>query len=331
MRNKILLTSLFFLFVIFIGPIHSHAQSADSVIASAKKYLGVRYVFGGTTPAGFDCSGFLRYVFNENGMSLPRTASEQYKVGTSVAKSQLKKGDLVFFQTYKRGASHSGIYLGDGKFISATSSKGVSIASINDPYYWGSRYLGAKRVLKEKLPTLATGKYHDVPSTFWAYNEITDLGVKKIVNGYDQSLFYPNKTLTRAEAAAIISRVKQLPTSNNKTTFPDVANNHWANEAIYATVQAGYFGGFEDQTFRPDEPLSREQVATLFNRVFELEDRESIVTFNDVNESDWAYNDIETFVAHRITVGFADNTYRPKDGVSRAQFVVFLYRILKME
>lgn len=228
------------------------------------------------------------------------------------------------------------MYLGNGKFISATSSKGVSIASINDPYYWGPRYIGAKRVLKEKpvvkiLPTLAPGNYHDVSTNFWAYQEITDLGVQQIVNGYEQSLFYPNKTLTRAEAAAIIARVKELPSPSNKDAFPDVSANHWAIEPIYAAVEAGYFGGYEDHTFRPDEPLSREQVATLFNRVFNLEDKDSIVSFNDVNEADWSYNDIETFVAHEITVGFDDNTYRPKSGVSRAQFVVFLHRILKME
>lgn len=332
MRKNLILTSLAFILAILILPVHSHAQSADSIIASAKKHLGVRYVFGGTTPSGFDCSGFLRYVFNENGIQLPRTASEQYNVGTPVAKSALQKGDLVFFETYKRGPSHSGIYLGDGTFISATSSKGVAIVSLNDPYYWGPRYIGAKRVLKDEpvqmiLAQLAPGKYHDVSNNHWAYEEIKQLGENNIVNGVGQSLFLPNKTLTRAEAATIINRVKQLPASSATYSYPDIAN-HWAIDSINAAIEAGYFTGFEDGTFRPNDQLTREQVAALFNRVFALEEKEAVVTFIDVDENHWSYSHIKTFIANNITVGFGDNTYRPTEGVTRAQFVVFLHRVL---
>ncbi|ERT57796.1 C40 family peptidase [Megasphaera vaginalis (ex Srinivasan et al. 2021)] len=115
------------------------------IVSSAYRYLGVPYVFGGNTPSGFDCSGFTRYVFSHNGITLPRMADEQYLVGASVRRRDLVPGDLVFFSTYASGVSHSGIYVGDDNFISATSSGGIRIDSLNSDY-WSSRYVGAKRV-----------------------------------------------------------------------------------------------------------------------------------------------------------------------------------------
>ena len=115
------------------------------VVQEAMRYQGVPYVFGGTSPNGFDCSGFTRYIFAQAGINLPRAADEQYEVGQNVSYGQLQSGDLVYFTTYEPGASHVGIYLGNGQFISATSSRGIAIARI-DSGYWGDRYLGARRV-----------------------------------------------------------------------------------------------------------------------------------------------------------------------------------------
>lgn len=117
---------------------------ARRIVQTSFQYIGVPYVFGGTTPSGFDCSGFVRYVYANAGISLPRAADEQFESGYAV--SNLQPGDLVFFSTYTYGASHSGIYLGNGKFISATSSSGVRIDNLYDGY-WGSCYIGARRVL----------------------------------------------------------------------------------------------------------------------------------------------------------------------------------------
>ncbi|MBQ1617247.1 MAG: NlpC/P60 family protein [Selenomonadaceae bacterium] len=116
------------------------------IVASSMQYLGVPYVFGGTTPNGFDCSGYVRYVFANAGIYLPRTADAQYECGYPVSTAELVPGDLVFFSTYEAGASHVGIYLGDGNFINASSSRGVSIASLYSSY-WGSCYIGARRVM----------------------------------------------------------------------------------------------------------------------------------------------------------------------------------------
>ena len=121
--------------------------SASAIVKQGKKYLGVKYVYGGASPKGFDCSGFTSYTFKQQGMAIPRSAAEQYKKGVAVSKNNLKAGDLVFFKTSStKKVSHVGIYIGSGKFIHS-AGKGVSITSINDPYYWKSRYVGAKRVL----------------------------------------------------------------------------------------------------------------------------------------------------------------------------------------
>ena len=116
------------------------------IVSRAAKYKGVPYVFGGTTTKGFDCSGYVQYVFKDCKAKLPRLADEQALQGIFVTQKQLRPGDLVFFTTYAAGASHVGIYAGDGHFWSASSSKGVMLSSLKDDY-WKQRYYGARRVL----------------------------------------------------------------------------------------------------------------------------------------------------------------------------------------
>ncbi len=116
------------------------------IVQTSMEYIGVPYVFGGTTPSGFDCSGYVRYVFANAGIYLPRMADEQYEMGMPVSTDELVAGDLVFFTTYTYGASHVGIYLGEGNFINASSSRGVAIDSLYSSY-WGSCYIGARRVV----------------------------------------------------------------------------------------------------------------------------------------------------------------------------------------
>ncbi len=123
-------------------------DKAKAILEEADKYLGIMYVYGGTTPAGFDCSGFVRYVFNNCGITLKRVSRDQYAYnGESVAKSELQPGDLVFFGSGGY-VSHVGIYAGGGQMIhSPSTGKSICYTSINSNYYL-SHYIGAKRVLK---------------------------------------------------------------------------------------------------------------------------------------------------------------------------------------
>ena len=127
--------------------LNGESNLASQIIANAKQHLGTPYVWGGTTPKGFDCSGLVQYVFQLSGINLPRTTTEQVKVGTYVSKSNLQPGDLVFLQnTYRQGVSHVGIYIGDGQMIHASSSKGVVISKLSSSYYT-QHYHSARRVL----------------------------------------------------------------------------------------------------------------------------------------------------------------------------------------
>lgn len=118
------------------------SASGSAVVAYAKQYLGCRYVSGGTSPSGFDCSGFTTYVYKHFGVTLNRTAAGQYSNGTAV--TSLQAGDLVMF-SYGKGISHVGIYIGGNQFIhSANSRSGVRIDSLSGSYK--SRFVGARRI-----------------------------------------------------------------------------------------------------------------------------------------------------------------------------------------
>jgi cell wall-associated NlpC family hydrolase len=123
-------------------------DKTETLINNAMQLIGVRYRWGGNTPqSGLDCSGFVRYVFNDTfGFLLPRKSSQMSKVGLQIRKDELQPGDLVFFNTMRHAFSHVGIYLGDNKFIHAPS-KGKSIR-VDDmtKVYWEKRYNGARRL-----------------------------------------------------------------------------------------------------------------------------------------------------------------------------------------
>lgn len=122
----------------------SRGGDSSEIVKNALSLQGVPYVFGGTTRNGFDCSGFTQYVYKGSGITLPRDSYSQFGTGTAVQKDQLQPGDLVFFTTYSKGASHVGIYIGGGSFVHASNS-GVRTTSLSDSYYL-SRYVGARRV-----------------------------------------------------------------------------------------------------------------------------------------------------------------------------------------
>jgi len=135
---------------------NSLAQTAmeynkENMLINAKKHLGGKYVWGGTHPKGFDCSGYTQYIYKKEGVDIPRTAYEQSKVGKEVSRFRLKKGDLLFFLTDKSRnipVTHVGMYIGDGKFIHAASKrKGIIITSLDNSKY-SLLFVKATRIIK---------------------------------------------------------------------------------------------------------------------------------------------------------------------------------------
>lgn len=113
---------------------------------TALSLRGAPYRNGGVSPDGFDCSGFVRYVYQQHGVAMPREVREQFKVGKQIDRDRLEAGDLVFFSTVAPGASHVGIVIGGDQFVHAPSEKGVVRVESLSQQYWASRFIGAKRV-----------------------------------------------------------------------------------------------------------------------------------------------------------------------------------------
>jgi murein DD-endopeptidase / murein LD-carboxypeptidase len=121
-------------------------NSPDDIIRTALALRGTPYRNGGTDPTGFDCSGFVQYVFAQHGVALPREVREQFRAGEPVRRTSIEPGDLVFFTTDSRGPSHVGVAIDSHRFVHAPSSRGsVRVERYSDEY-WSSRLLGARRV-----------------------------------------------------------------------------------------------------------------------------------------------------------------------------------------
>jgi cell wall-associated NlpC family hydrolase len=118
---------------------------AKNLISLAKEYLGVKYQWGGETPQGWDCSGFVQWLYGQQGVQVPRTSQEQWRAGTPIDRSQLQPGDVVFFHLEPTGPTHEGLYLGGGKFAHAPHTGDVTkISSLNSRYY-RQAFAGARR------------------------------------------------------------------------------------------------------------------------------------------------------------------------------------------
>jgi len=122
------------------------AVSPSTIVDTAMKLRGIPYRNGGSDPSGFDCSGFVQWVFAKNGVLLPREVREQYGAGQKIGLRDVQPGDLVFFQTVSRGASHVGVVIGADQFVHAPSSTGVVRVERFTAAYWSKRFVGARRV-----------------------------------------------------------------------------------------------------------------------------------------------------------------------------------------
>lgn len=132
-------------------PSPTDTAGSPDLIATAMALRGIPYRNGGTEPSrGFDCSGFVQWVFAQHGTILPRETRAQYDEGRKLDRDDVEAGDLVFFETVGRGASHVGIALGAGQFVHAPSSRGVVRVESYTSEYWASRWVGARRISRSE-------------------------------------------------------------------------------------------------------------------------------------------------------------------------------------
>ena len=282
----------------------AEAATKEQLISTANKYIGVPYVYGGTTSKGLDCSGFTQLVFKNLGITIPRTSSQQYNTGKAISKANLQTGDLVFFNTSGAGVSHVGIYTGNNKFIHSATNKGVITSSINDPYYWGSRYVGAKRVA-----TLTDEMESEVKSAEIDFTVFT----------------------SRSEVALKLASTLNLDTSNTNSPFVDVKSDSKYAGAVTALNKLNVFTGDQNGKFNPSSPLTRSQMAKVLVEAFDLKMTNKVVTFKDVKQNAWDYSYIKILASNGITVGNSDGTYGGSSYVTHTQLNAFIERAKKIK
>ena len=286
--------------MIFTSVHEAEAATITELTNTAKEYIGTPYKYGGTNiNTGIDCSAYTQMVFSKLGISLDRTSKAQYQQGTSISKENLKAGDLVFFNTSGEGISHVGIYLENGDFISATTSSGVVIAKLNDPYYWESRYVGAKR--------------------------IANFTAEEVKNAEIDFSIYAS----RGEVALQLAEALALDISNTNSSFPDVKPTSTYAGAAVALNKLGVFNGDSNGKFNPGSPLTRAQLAKVLVEAFDLRLQEQAEQFTDVPSSHWASNYVAILSSNKITTGKGDGTFGINDNVTLKQLNTFLDRLTK--
>ncbi|WP_053167650.1 S-layer homology domain-containing protein, partial [Planococcus glaciei] len=174
------------------------------------------------------------------------------------------------------------------------------------------------------IAQVQAAKYSDFTSSHWAFLEVSYLVDKKILTGYPDGRFLPEKNATRAEAAKMLSIALNLKTPKVNTLYKDVSSSHWAKDYIVAATNNGLFNGYPDGSFRPDQVLTRGEMSKLLVMAYKLEGNSS-EEFLDVSNS-WAKPHISILVKNGITRGFPNNTFQPDTATTRAQFSTFLAR-----
>ena len=298
MIKKILRISLLSSLIVFLNVSAVGAASPSEIKSQAYTYLGTPYLYGGTTTRGFDCSAFIQRVFSDIGIDLPRTTGQQNNVGTTVSKNNLEVGDLVFFNTTGKGVSHAGIYIGSSQFIHSSSSNGVSVSSINDPYYWGSKYIGAKRILAEEKAVVK--------------EEVKAAAI-------DMSIY-----ASRAEVAKNIADALNL-TGTTTVKYSDVNATSEYYDVINAVTAANIFSGSNGK-FNPSKPITRAQVAKVLVEAFDLQPGKGSYDFSDV-KGNWASEYIQILAQNEITIGKPDGTFGVNDNVTITQMKTFMERV----
>lgn len=166
----------------------------------------------------------------------------------------------------------------------------------------------------------STVSFRDVNASFWAKTDIDNLSSRGIIQG-SGGYFKPNDLLTRGQASAILGRLQQWNNTPQSTSFKDVGSSYFASSYISYGSQRGYFNGFEDNTFRPNDDMTRAQAAAVLNRMYQFTSSgDTSNTFRDVNASTTGAAAIGYLAQNDIITGYPDGSFRPNDKITRAQF-----------
>ncbi len=174
-------------------------------------------------------------------------------------------------------------------------------------------------------PSYAATTLPDI-NNHWAQTYIEHLLGLNLISGFPDGTFKPNQTITRAQAASILAN--ELGLSPQAAAFPDVPAGHWANGLVGAIAANGTMSGYPDGTFKPDQAMSRAEIASVLSSAYGFSQSSATSPFSDVTPGHWAFGSIMTMVDSYITEGYPDGTFKPNDDMTRAEFSVFMAKAI---
>ncbi len=174
-------------------------------------------------------------------------------------------------------------------------------------------------------PSFGASTLPDI-SGHWAQAHIEHLLGLNLINGFPDGTFKPNQTITRAQAASILAN--ELALTPQASAFPDVPASHWANGSVGAIAAYGTMSGYPDGTFRPDQAMTRAEIASVLSSAYGFSQSSATSPFTDVTPSHWAFGSIMALVDGYITEGYPDGTFKPNDAMTRAEFSVFMAKAI---
>lgn len=178
------------------------------------------------------------------------------------------------------------------------------------------------------LATEAKTDFKDVKRSYWAKDYIYSLADKEIIFGYTNGNFGIEDHIRRVDAATMIVRALKIDTKNRPNPqFKDIDSNSYGYEVIAAVTDEGIFSG-NDGMFQPNNTLTRAELAAILTRSFKLTTTDVNVSFKDVSNESWNYEYVQALLANEITTGYPDNTFRPNEPITRAQFSAFMARVI---
>ncbi|WP_096202401.1 S-layer homology domain-containing protein [Bacillus sp. FJAT-45350] len=178
-------------------------------------------------------------------------------------------------------------------------------------------------------PAYKVERFKDVQSSHWAFNDIVELNNRNVITGFFDGSFKPNESITRLQAAIMLSRELKLKTDTKQISeFRDININHPYYDVIATIAAQGLITGKREGYFDPSDTLTRAEMAVIVERAYQLTGTSS-VQFVDVPSTHWAEPAIQALAANQITGGYPDGTYRPSKSITRAEFSSFLYRVIR--